>query len=130
MTRMDPLADALSKITNASVMGKNHVVIDVASNLIGRVLSVLHKEGYIGRFERIYTGKTPRYRVELLGRTNRVKAIKPRFSVEKNGYETWEKLFLPALDVGVIIVSTPSGVVSHKEAKRIGEGGVLLAYCY
>ncbi|RLG51155.1 MAG: 30S ribosomal protein S8, partial [Thermoproteota archaeon] len=47
MTRLDPLSDALSKITNASIVGKREVTIDIASKLIGKVLSILQKEGYI-----------------------------------------------------------------------------------
>lgn len=130
LTQLDPLADALSKITNASTMGKGETVISVVSKLIGKVLSVLQTEGYIGGFERIHDGKLPRYRVELLGRINRARAIKPRFSAKKEEYEKWEELFLPARNVGVIVVSTPKGVMSHREAGEAGIGGVLLAYCY
>ncbi len=130
MTRLDPLADALSKITNASIVGKREVTIDIASKLIGKVLSILQKEGYIGRFERIYEGGHAKYRVELLGRINKAGSIKPRFSVKKDGFEAWERIYLPARDIGVIIVSTPQGVMAHKEAKKLGIGGVLIAYCY
>ncbi len=130
MTRMDPLADALSKITNASIVGKREVTIDIASKLIGKVLSILQKEGYIGRFERVYEGGHAKYKVELLGKINKAGSIKPRFSVKKDDFEPWEKLFLPARDIGVIIVSTSQGVMSHKEAKKLGVGGVLIAYCY
>ncbi len=130
MTRLDPLADALSHITNASRVGKREVTIEITSKLIGKVLSVLQKEGYIGKFERVYEGRHPRYRVELLGKINKAGVIKPRFSVKKDEFEYWEKLHLPARDIGVIIVSTPKGVMSHREAKRLGIGGVLIAYCY
>ncbi len=130
MTRLDPLSDALSKITNASIVGKREVTIDIASKLIGKVLSILQKEGYIGKFERIYEGGHAKYRVELLGKINKAGSIKPRFSVKKDAFEPWERLFLPARDVGVIIVSTPRGVMSHREAKKLRIGGVLIAYCY
>ncbi|RLE82719.1 MAG: 30S ribosomal protein S8, partial [Thermoprotei archaeon] len=33
-------------------------------------------------------------------------------------------------DIGILIVSTPQGVMSHKDAKNRGLGGVLLAYVY
>ncbi|MEM2568018.1 MAG: 30S ribosomal protein S8, partial [Candidatus Bathyarchaeia archaeon] len=38
--------------------------------------------------------------------------------------------FLPSREVGLLIISTPRGVLSHKEAKEKGIGGRLLAYVY
>lgn len=130
MTRLDPLADALSALTNASMVGKREVVINIASKLIGRVLRVLQEEGYIDEFEYVDDGRFGKYLVKLNGRINKAGAIKPRFHVKVNEFMKWEKIYLPAENVGLIIVSTNQGVMTHREAKRKGIGGVLLAYCY
>ena len=130
MTRLDPLADAMSALTNASKVGKRETVINVASKLIGKVLRILQEEGYIEEFEYIDDGRAGKYRVKLRGRINKAGVIKPRFSVKKDEYLYWERMYLPAENVGVIVVSTTQGVMSHREAKRRGIGGVLLAYCY
>ncbi|MCD6244502.1 MAG: 30S ribosomal protein S8 [Candidatus Korarchaeota archaeon] len=130
MTRLDPLADAMSALTNASRVGKRETVINVASKLIGRILRILQEEGYIEEFEYIDDGRAGKYKVRLKGRINKAGVIKPRFSVKKDEYLHWEKMYLPAENVGVIVVSTNQGVMSHKEAKKKGLGGVLLAYCY
>jgi small subunit ribosomal protein S8 len=50
--------------------------------------------------------------------------------VKKNAFEQWEKRFLPAKDFGILLVSTPKGIMSHKEAYRHETGGRLLAYVY
>jgi len=68
--------------------------------------------------------------VELIGNINKCGVIKPRFPVKKNEFEKWEKRFLPAKDFGILLVSTPKGVMSHKEAYKNGIGGRLLAYVY
>ena len=44
--------------------------------------------------------------------------------------EEWEKRFLPSREVGILVVSTPKGTVSHKEAKKHNTGGRLLAFIY
>ncbi len=130
MARLDPLADAMSTLTNASRVGKRETVINIASKLIGKVLRILQEEGYIEEFEYIDDGRAGKYRVRLKGRINKAGVIKPRFSVKKDEFLYWEKMYLPAENVGVIIVSTNQGIMSHREAKKRGIGGVLLAYCY
>jgi small subunit ribosomal protein S8 len=47
-----------------------------------------------------------------------------------NEFELWEKKFLPSREVGILVVSTSRGVLSHREAKEKGIGGKLLAFVY
>jgi len=130
MPLLDPLADALSNIMNHEQAGKMTVIIKPASKLIGAVLKVMLQEGYIGEFEYIDDGRAGKFRVQLLGRINKCGVIKPRFPVKKKDYEKWEKQYLPAHNIGILIVSTPQGVMSHKDAIKKGLGGRLLAYVY
>ena len=130
MPSLDPLADALSNIMNHELAGKKAVIIKPASKLIGEVLKIMLQEGYIGEFEYIDDGRAGKFRVQLLGRINKCGVIKPRFPVKKKDFEKWEKRYLPAHDIGILIVSTPQGVMAHKEAIKRGIGGRLLAYVY
>ena len=86
--------------------------------------------GYIGEFEFIDDGRSGKFKIQLLGRINRCGAIRPRFPVKVDEIEQWEKKFLPSRDVGVLVVSTPSGILSHREAKEKRIGGRLLAFVY
>jgi small subunit ribosomal protein S8 len=86
--------------------------------------------GYIGEFEFIDDGRAGKFKIQLLGRVNKCGAIKPRFAVKADGFEEWEKTFLPARDVGILVVSTPYGVLPHREAKEKNVGGRLLAFVY
>ena len=130
MTLLDPLADAMSSIYNSELVGKSDVVIAPASSLIERVLQVMQVNGYIGEFEKIDDGKTGRFRIQLMGRTNKCGVVKPRFPVKRDGFEKFEKRFLPAFNYGILIVTTPEGVMTHQDAKKKGIGGRLLAYVY
>jgi len=109
---------------------KRECLISPASKLIGQVLRVMQKNGYIGEFEFIDDGKSGKFRVQLLGRINKCGAIKPRFPVKVDSIEAWERKFLPAREVGVLVMTTPKGVVSHKEAINLKTGGRFLAYVF
>ncbi|MHA1579140.1 MAG: 30S ribosomal protein S8 [Candidatus Freyarchaeota archaeon] len=130
MTRNDPVADALCSINNSESVGKKEVILNIASKLIGNILRVMQKQGYIGEFEYIDDGRAGKFRVQLLGRINKCGVIKPRFPVKYKNFEEVEKQYLPAPDFGVLIVSTPYGVLSHCEAKARKTGGRLIAYVY
>jgi len=126
----DTLSDGLSTINNNELRNKKECILSPASKLLGNVLRVMQLNGYIGEFEFIDDGRAGKFRVQLLGRINKCGAIRPRFSTKVKDYEKWEKKFLPSRDIGILIVSTPQGVLSHREAKKRGVGGKLLAFVY
>ncbi|RLE84716.1 MAG: 30S ribosomal protein S8 [Thermoprotei archaeon] len=130
MVMMDTLANALTTVYNNEVRGKRECVIYPASKLIANVLRVMQRAGYLGEIEFIDDGRSGKLRVQLLGRINKCGVIKPRFSVKRNEFEKWESRYMPSRDIGILIVSTSQGVMSHVEAKEKGIGGVLLAYVY
>jgi small subunit ribosomal protein S8 len=86
--------------------------------------------GYVGEFEFIDDGRSGKFKIQLLGRVNKCGAVRPRFSVGMNDLERWEKEFLPSREVGILVISTSKGVLSHKEALEKRIGGKLLAYVY
>ncbi|RLE60763.1 MAG: 30S ribosomal protein S8 [Thermoprotei archaeon] len=130
MVMMDTLANAMATIMNNEVRGKKECIIYPASKLIANVLRVMKEHGYIEDFEFVDDGRSGKFVVKLLGRINKCGVIKPRFPVKKDEFEIWEEKYLPSRDIGLLIVSTPQGVMSHIEAKEKGIGGVLLAYVY
>ena len=127
---LDPLADALSTIKNAEIVGKSDCTIKPASKLIGNVLKVMKDKAYIGDFEFIDDGKSGSFKVQLKGKINKCGVIRPRHAVKNTEFEKWEKRYLPAKGFGSIILTTPEGVMAHSEARNNGIGGELLAYVY
>jgi len=130
MTLTDPIANALNTIYNNERRHKRECITRPASKLMGQVLRVMQKNGYVGEFEFIDDGRAGKYRIQLLGRINRCAVIKPRYAVGVQELENWEERYLPSRDVGVLIVSTPKGIISHVEARTAKSGGRLLAYVY
>lgn len=124
------LANLFSTIYNNEIRKKKECIIIPASNLASEVLRTLQKYKYIGEFEYIDDGLTGKLRVQLLGRINKCGVISPRFPVKKNEYSKWERQFLPAIGTGILIISTPIGVLSHMEATSQNTGGRLVGYAY
>jgi len=133
MVMLDTLANAMASITNAEQRAKKEVVIMPASKLIVEVLRVMQREGYVGEIEYIDDGRQGKIRVQLLGRINKAGVIKPRYSIKVKdllNMPPWLRKFLPSREIGLLIISTSRGVMSHKEAIKNNVGGVLLAYVY
>jgi small subunit ribosomal protein S8 len=124
------LVSGLFTTLQNSEMVRNRECIYYASKLIGEMLKTLQRHGYIGAIEYIEDGRGGKFRIQLLGRINRAAPIRPRFSVKKDEYEKWEQQYLPSKDIGILMVTTSQGVMSHKEAKTKGLGGKLLGYVY
>ncbi|MFC5972582.1 30S ribosomal protein S8 [Halomarina salina] len=130
MTGNDPLASALSELNNAESVGHLNQTVQPASNIIGSILEVFYDRGYVDGFQFVDDGKSGRFEVELKGAINECGPVKPRYSAKADGYEKWEKRFLPARDYGTLIVSTSEGIMSHYEARDSGIGGQVIAYVY
>lgn len=127
---MDPLSDALSSIINRERIGRRECVIGPASKIIANTLKIMQKAGYIGEFEYIDDGRAGKFRVQLLGRINRCGVIRPRYAVKYRDFDKWETEFLPSREFGILVVTTPLGLMSHIDAKDKKIGGRLVAYIY
>ncbi|RLJ08142.1 MAG: 30S ribosomal protein S8 [Candidatus Aenigmatarchaeota archaeon] len=125
----DLISDIFTTIRNAEALGKKECIVP-ASNLAKNILKIMQKEKYIGEVSYIEDGKGGKLRIQLLGKINECGAVRPRFSAGKDEIIKFEKRFLPAADIGILILSTSQGVMTHKDAKKRSIGGVLLGYVY
>ncbi|MEM3412164.1 MAG: 30S ribosomal protein S8 [archaeon] len=130
MIFLDILVNALNQIKNAELRAHKECQIQPTSKLVGIVLQIMQKNGYLGPFEFIDDGRGGIYKVSLIGKINNCGAIKPRFSVKKNEISKFEKRYLPAKNIGLLIISTSQGIMTNKDAKEKKIGGKLLAFVY
>ncbi len=122
----DHLADALNRIKTHERVGQNVCSVK-STKLIKEVLEVLRKRKYL---ENIADEKGGYYRVTLGGRINDCGVIKPRMPVKRNQWAEKEQRYIPGFGVGLLIVSTPRGVMTNSDAEELNIGGRLLAYVY
>ena len=128
MAMTDPLGDMLTRIRNGQ-QAKKDSVLSPASKLRARVLEVLQREGYIRGFAEDATGLHPQLRIELKYFEGEP-AIKHVARVSKPGRRVYSGAKdLPRIrnGLGVVIVSTPRGVLSDAEAREHNVGGEVLA---
>jgi small subunit ribosomal protein S8 len=126
----DPLANALNNLKLYEKTGKNDCVITVGSKLIEHTLTAMKDSGYIGSFEKTMEGTIKQFKVKLIGKINNCGVIKPRYPVKTGEIEEYEKQYLPAKNFGILLISTPQGIMTHTAARENKTGGILLAYVY
>jgi len=130
---LNPLANALTTIYNNEVRRNKQAIIMPASKLIINVLRVLQREGYIGEFEYVDDGRWGKIVVQLLGRINKCGPITPRFPLtyrELLNMPDYIRRYLPSKEIGIIILTTSKGVMSHRDAIKMRIGGIALGYVY
>lgn len=130
MSLNDTLANGLSLVLTDEKAGRSESKIRPSSKIIKKVFEVMKANNYIGDFEEIEDGKGNAIKLKLIGNINKCGVVKPRYSVKKDQFEKFEKRYLLARGMGILIVSTPVGIITHSEAIKKGIGGKLLAYCY
>ena len=126
----DLINDAIVNIKNYERIEKSECIVKPKSKLLIEILKIFQQGGYIGEFEVSDNGGIGGVRIKLIKQINDCGIIKPRTPVKKDEFGNWEQRFLPARDFGMLIVSTPKGVMNHIQAKEKGLGGRLLAYIY
>ena len=128
MAFTDPLGDMLTRIRNGQRAKKDSVVTP-ASKLRANVLEVLKREGYIRGYGHEEVAGHPGLRVELKYFEGQP-AIKHVARVSKPGRRVYSGSGeLPTIrnGLGIVIVSTPRGVLSDAEAREQKVGGEVLA---
>ncbi len=123
----DVVADALNMIRNAKRARKESLEIKRISGLLIEVLKIMKQKGAIKRYKMDIKQKT----IEVdIGDLSECRAVKPRFTVKKTDIEKYRRRFLPARNIGTMIISTNKGLMTHDEAQEKGTGGSLIAYFY
>ena len=132
MTMTDPVADMLTRIRNANTAG--HQVVEVpASKMKKSIASILKEEGYIADYEFVDDGKQGVIKIAMKYASGKMRVISELRRISKPGL----KVYVKADDVprvlgglGIAIISTSKGVISDKDARRIGVGGEVICYVW
>ena len=123
----DIVADALNMIRNAKKAGKENIEIKIISNLLIEILKIMKQEKAIKKYKIDVQKKS----INLtIGEHSDCRAIKPRFSCDKDQIEKYRRRYLPSRNMGTLIISTNKGLMTHKEAQEEGTGGCVVAYFY
>lgn len=132
MTMTDPIADMLTRIRNANTVG--HVTVEIpASNMKKSIAEILLNEGFIGGFEVIEDNKQGVIKVQMKYGAGKEKVINGIKKISKPGLKVYAKANeVPSVlgGLGIAIISTSKGIISDKEARKLGVGGEVICYVW
>lgn len=127
----DPISDMLTRIRNAILAGKSEVSIP-HSKLKFAIASILKDNGYISGFTINKDTLPNKLEVSLIADNNR-KAISSLVRISKPGrrvYAACDEIPTVLGGRGIVIVSTPGGVMTGRDARKKGLGGELICKVY
>ena len=133
MTMSDPIADMLTRIRNANTA--KHDTVDVPSSKMKLAIAeILVKEGFIKKYDVVEDGNFKTIRITLkYGKDKNEKIISGIKRISKPGLRVYaDKENLPKVlgGLGTAILSTNQGVITDKEARKLGVGGEVLAFVW
>lgn len=133
MSVSDPIADMLTRIRNAVMIGRTTVAIP-SSNIKLAIAKILKEEGYIKAYK-VVDGenswqKTLRIRLKYVGeRRSREPVITGLKRVSRPGRRVYtRKREIPWVlsGIGIAILTTPKGVMTGHRARQLGIGGEVI----
>ena len=130
MPATDPIADLLTRIRNGQMVRKSFVLVP-GSSMKTAVAKVLLEEGFIQGYEVTDERPQSNLRIRLKYDEKRRPVATGLLRVSKPGRRVYKgKRELPWVlsGLGIAIVSTPKGVMTGREARRLGVGGEV--HCY
>ncbi len=127
MSMTDPIADFLTRIRNGQSARKKQIV-SPSSKVKEAIAAVLKSEGYIADFSVSTEGvkKTITLTLKYYGGKPVIASIERVSRPALRVYRGKDELPKVQGGLGVAIVSTPSGVVSDRQARATGQGGEII----
>jgi small subunit ribosomal protein S8 len=132
MAVTDQVADLLTRIRNANMAGHDQVEV-LASRLGLEVVKILQSEGFVRNYEIIKGNTQNRIKVGMKYGSRKEKVITDLQRVSKPGRRVYTKRGdIPRVigGLGIAILSTSSGVMTDREARKLGVGGEILCYVW
>ena len=133
MTTNDPIADMLTRIRNANTA--KHDTVDVpASKMKLAIADILVDEGYIAKYDLVDNGNFKDIHITLkYDKDKNDRVISGLKRISKPGlrvYASTENIPKVLGGLGTAILSTNKGVVTDKEARKLGVGGEVLCFVW
>ena len=124
----DHISELIISLKNASAVGHESVETPY-TKMKSSVLDVLKKEGYVGDIETLGEGVKKNIHVELKYDNNGAPAITDAKRVSKFSrriYKGSKEIFPVKNGYGLMVLTTPNGVMSGKQARKENVGGEVL----
>jgi len=128
----DPIADMLTRIRNANTAYHDWVDIPLSRVRVA-IAKILKSEGFIREYEIVERHPQGVLRVQLKYGAARRRVITGLRRISRPGLRVYKSCAeIPRVlgGLGLVLISTPQGILSGREARRQGSGGEVLAYVW
>jgi small subunit ribosomal protein S8 len=132
MTMTDPIADMLTRIRNG-VQARHESVEMPSSNMKVAIAKVLRDEGFIKGYQVLENRPYKVLRLDLQYTGKHVPVLTGIKRISKPGLRVYTKASeIPRVygGLGVAVVSTPKGVMSGRQARRLNVGGEVICHVW
>ena len=131
MSLQDPVSDMLTRIRNAQAVAKKEVTIPLSKTKLN-IVDVLKNEGFIADYKTIKGEGNPEIKIVVTLKYHEGRPVITELRrVSRPGLQVYKtKNEIPQIKsgLGIVIVSTSKGVMTDREARRLGLGGEILCY--
>jgi small subunit ribosomal protein S8 len=128
MTMTDPIADLIVRIKNAIMVSYDKVEVP-SSKIKINIVKILKFEGYIRNYKIIKDSKQDIIVIYLKYNEDKSSVIKDLKRISKPScrvYSRYKKIPRVLNGLGINIVSTSQGVLTDREARKMGIGGEII----
>ncbi len=128
----DPIADMLTRIRNALMRRKQYVLVP-SSKMNRAIAQILVDEGYIERVDVLKQKPRPMLRLWLKYDKDKKPVITGLKRVSKPGrriYVGKDEIPWVLSGIGIAILTTSRGVMTDRQARRLGVGGEVICYVW
>ncbi len=132
MSMTDPIADMLTRVRNASSAGKQTVSMPSSKKLV-EIARIMQEEGYITGYEVVSAQPRDILEITLKYGEKKDRTIRGLKRISKPGLRIYAgKDELPRVlgGLGTAVISTSKGVMTDRDARKVGVGGEVIAYIW
>ena len=125
----DPIADMLTRIRNQINVSHQEVEIPF-SRIKEKIAGILKEERFIKNYKILTLNDRKFLKLQLIYLKNEKNRISGLRRISKSGLRFYSKRGKVVVNRGIAILSTSSGVMTNKEARKQRVGGEVLCYVW
>jgi small subunit ribosomal protein S8 len=118
---MDTISNFLNQLKTSAGAGKENITVRYSGMKI-RILKVLKNNGFVVD----YTLDKDKVMIDIVLKPGIFTHVKRISKPGQRIYSTASHIPKPLSGYGLVVISTPKGVISGKEAKKLGLGGEVI----
>ena len=132
MSMTDPIADMLTRVRNANSAFKQTVSMPSSHKLV-EIARILKEQGYVGDYRVIPGEPQATLEITLKYGARKERTLNGLRRISKPGLRVYAKKDeMPRVlgGLGIAVISTSSGVMTDRDARKAGVGGEVIAYIW